>query len=135
MSLSQQPCRYASVRPNISSPRVSKGFSWKLPYSERWKRKYENVIGEVQAVPARGGQQGQNKPGPAPTSLWVILSDKTWQLSLLTLYTTMFIHHILTTTSNRWQTCKASSLKYADATGGLINHFSPALSGFLLCLN
>lgn len=48
----------------------------------------------------------------------------------------MFIHHIMTATSNQQQTCKPSNLKYADATHRHINtdHFGSALSGFFFSL-
>lgn len=96
-----------------------------------------NVMGKVQTRRLRAAKRDRTSAMPLRYPFRVILSDKTWQHSPLTLYMTMFIHLTLTGTSNRWQTCKPSNLKYADATRGLINtdHFSSALSGFLLCLN
>lgn len=58
-------------------------------------------------------------------------------MSPFTLYMMMFIHHVMTATSNHQQTRKPSNLKYADTARRHANteHLSSALSGLFVCLN
>lgn len=89
------------------------------------------------------GWSGWEESDAAVISFQAILGDITRRLSLaeptspLTLYMMMFIHHILTATSNQQQACKPSNLKYADGTRRHISteHFSSAPTGFFHCLN
>lgn len=118
--------------PNILSHRISKGLSRKLPYSEKWKHKYDNAIQKVQACWLWAAERVKWIERDwlhfnIFSSFRVILCNKTRRPPLvaraspLTLYMMMFIHHIVTATSKEQQTCKPSNLKYADATWAPIN--------------
>lgn len=137
MSLSQDSSAGMPPPCQIYCPTGSQRASWENYHIQKSGSTYENAIWKVKArrlwtVERVKWIERDWLHFNIFSSFHAILCNKTRWLSLvartspLTLYMMMFIHHIMTATSNKQQTCKPSNLKYADATCAPRNtdHFS-----------